>query len=74
LRIDKGGAAVIGGDGAEIIRLKDRGEPFVFEGPEFEFDGQEWDEFDGADAFDGADMFEMDSEPFEIEEVEEFPA
>jgi hypothetical protein len=73
LHIDKGGAAVIGGNGAEIIRLKD-GEPFVFDGPEFEFDGPEWDEFDGADAFDGGDMFEMNSEPFEIEETDPFSA
>ncbi|HUQ98760.1 MAG TPA: PDZ domain-containing protein [Gemmatimonadaceae bacterium] len=66
IRIDKDGAAVIGGDGAEIIRLKNA-EPFVLDEPEFEFDGPEWDEFDGADAFDGPDVFEMDSEPFEIE-------
>jgi hypothetical protein len=74
LRIDKGGAAIIGDDGAGIIRLKD-GEPLVFDGPEWdEFDGAEWDGFDAADAFDGADVFEIDSEPREIEEIEPVPA
>jgi hypothetical protein len=62
VRVRAGGAAVIGGDGGEIIRLKE-GEPFVFDGPE-------WDEFDGADEFDMPDVFEIDGEPVEIEEVQ----
>ena len=62
LRIEKGGAAIIGDDGAGVIRLKE-GEPFVFDSPD-------WDEFDSADEFDFPDTFEIDGEPIEIEPIE----